>query len=117
MKMIEVLQLSFFLQGLYTNTMKALTLSKSTYTAPTLSHPTVKLGFILYNTNCNNNNFSLYGIKKALRSYHSQRSPITAYRYTILSWWHLFIFWGYHSIFLCHHRSSASCSPNGRFYS
>ena len=98
-------------QRLYTNTMKALTLSKYLYspnakssnlysncnndnimfakavqravtihTAPTLSHPTVKLGFILYNTNCNYNNhrciFSLYGIKKALRSYHSQRSPI-----------------------------------------
>jgi len=41
MKMIEVLQhIIFFLQGLYTNTMKALTLSKSTYTAPTLSHQT-----------------------------------------------------------------------------
>lgn len=100
---------------------KAVQRAVTIHTAPTLSHPTVKLGFILYNTNCNYNNhrciFSLYGIKKALRSYHSQRSPITAYRYTILSWWHLFIFWGYHSIFLCHHRSSASCSPNGRFYS
>ena len=68
---------------------KAVQRAVTIHTAPTLSHPTVKHGFILYNTNCNYNNhrciFSLYGIKKALRSYHSQRSPITAYRYTILS--------------------------------
>ena len=49
MTTIEVLQQYhfFFLQGLYTNTMKALTLSKSTYTAPTLSHQT---------SNCNDDN-------------------------------------------------------------
>ena len=63
---------------------KAVQRAVTIHTAPTLSHPTVKHGFILYNTNCNYNNhrciFSLYGIKKAFRSYHSQRSPITAYR-------------------------------------
>ena len=80
---------------------KAVQRAVTIHTAPTLSHPTVKLGFILYNTNCNYNNhrciFSLYGIKKALRSYHSQRSPI---RYS-LGGITLSIFVGYHSIFLC----------------
>ena len=58
---------------------KAVQRAVTIHTAPTLSHPTVKLGFILYNTNCNYNNhrciFSLYGIKKALRSFIHKDHP------------------------------------------